>query len=109
MIIRCQDGRLLNAEYVVDWCNEALPVEPNAVEDDNAEPLYSINATRIDGTTVKVFTGTENDCYAHLDEIHTLLSQESHEVRVLYRALLKRTDKLDNAIRKFVAASTRRE
>ena len=92
MIIRCENGRLLNADHVVEW----------DIRTEGDEQTHTVNAKTVFDTSVDVFEGTESDCQARLDTIYVSLSEESTLLRHLCESLTKRDDKLSATIRRFI-------
>lgn len=97
MIIRCQNGRLLNADHVVEW-NKHTESEDN-------ETRHTVTAQTILDTSVEIFEGTAEECQLRLDEIYESLSEESNILRHLCNGLATRDDKLAAAIRRLIAVN----
>ena len=96
MIIRCQNGRLLNTDHVVEWDTQTEESEGN-------EERHTVTATTILGTSVEIFEGTQDECQTRLDTIYASLSEESTRLRHLCDGLAKRDDKLGAAMKRLVA------
>ena len=97
MIFRCQNGRLLNTDHVVEWENH---VES---EGDDNEQRHTVTAKTVLDTSVEIFEGTQDECQTRLDTIYTSLSEESTRLRHLCDGLAKRDDKLAATMKRFVA------
>ena len=95
MIFRCQNGRLLNANHVVEWSKQTE-------ESDDNEERHTVTARTVLDTSVEVFEGTQDECQTRLDTIYASLSEESTRLRHLCDGLAKRDDKLAAAIRRLV-------
>ena len=96
MIIRCQNGKLLNSDHVVEWDKQTEESEGN-------EERHTVTAKTILGTSVEVFQGTQDECQTRLDTIYASLSEESTRLRLLCDGLAKRDDKLAAAMKRLVA------
>ena len=96
MIIRCQNGRLLNADHVVEWDTKTEESEDN-------EEKHTVTAQTVLDTTVEVFEGTQDECQTRLDTIYTSLSEESTRLRHLCDGLAKRDDKLAATMKRLIA------
>ena len=94
MIIRCQNGKLLNSDHVVEWDKQT--------EGEGNEEEHAAIAKTILATSVEVFEGTQEECERRLGEIYASLSEESTRLRHLCHALAKRDDKLAAAIRRLI-------
>ena len=94
MIIRCQNGRLLNSDHVVEWDKQT--------EGEGNEEEHAAIAKTILDTSVEIFEGTQEECQIRLDEIDTSLTEERTMLRHLCHALAKRDDKLAAAIRRLI-------
>ena len=96
MIFRCQNGRLLNTDHVVEWDKQTEP------SDDNEEK-HTVTAKTVLDTTVEVFEGAQDECERCLGKIYGMLSVESRTLRHLCDGLAKRDDKLAAAMKRLVA------
>ena len=96
MIIRCQNGRLLNSDHVVEWDKQTEESEGNEEE-------HAAIAKTILDTTVEIFEGTQEECQIRLDEIDASLAEERTMLRHLCHALAKRDDRLASAIKRLAA------
>ena len=95
MIIRCQNGRLLSADHVVEWDKQTEESEDN-------EEKHTVIARTILDTSIEIFEGTQDECQIHLDEIYASLNEESNGLRHLCDGLAKRDDKLAAAMRRLM-------
>ena len=95
MIIRCQNGKLLNSDHVVEWDKQT--------EGEGNEEEHAAIAKTILDTTVEIFEGTQEECERRLGEIYGMLSAESTTLRHLCDGLAKRDDKLAAAMKRLVA------
>ena len=95
MIIRCQNGSLLNSDHVVEWDKHTAG--------DGDEQRHTVIAKTILATSVEVFEGTQEECERRLGEIYASLSEESTRLRHLCDGLAKRNDKLGAAMKRLVA------
>ena len=95
MIIKCQNGRLLNTDHIVEW-------DKQTEESDDNEQRHTVTAKTILGTSVEVFQGTQDECQTRLDTIYASLSEESTRLRHLCDGLAKRDDKLAAAMKRLV-------
>ena len=95
MIIRCQDGRLLNSGHVVEWDQQA--------EGEGDEQSHTVTAKTTLDTSVEIFEGTQDECETRLDEIYASLNEEGNTLRHLCDGLAKRDDKLAAAMRRLAA------
>ena len=96
MIIRCQNGGLLNSDHVVEWSKQTE-------ESDDNEEKHTVIAKTILDTTIEIFEGTQEECERRLGEIYGMLSAESTTLRHLCDGLAKRDDKLAAAMKRLVA------
>ena len=96
MIIKCQNGRLLNSDHVNQW-------DKQTEESDDNEERHTVTATTVLATSVEVFEGTQEECERRLGEIYGMLSVESTTLRHLCDGLAKRDDKLAAAMKRLVA------
>ena len=96
MIIKCQSGRLLNTDHIVEW-------DKQTEESDDNEARHTVTATTVLAASVEIFQGTQDECQTRLDTIYTSLSEESTRLRHLCDGLAKRDDKLAAAMRRVVA------
>lgn len=94
MIIKCQNGRLLEADHVVEWDKQ--------VEDAGDKQKHTVIAKTILDTTIEVFEGTEEECQIRLDEIYASRTEESNILRHLCKGLAQQDDKLAAAIRRLI-------
>ena len=92
MIIRCQNGKLLNSDHVVEWDKQTAG--------DGDEQRHTVIAKTILDTTIEIFEGTQDECQTRLDTIYASLSEESTRLRHLCDGLAKRDDKLGAAMRR---------
>ena len=76
MIIRCQNGRLLNTDHVVEWDKQTEEGEDN-------EEKHTVTARTVLDTSVEIFEGTQDECQTRLDTIYASLSEESTRLRHL--------------------------
>ena len=74
MIIRCQNGGLLNTDHVVQW-------DKQTEESDDNEERHTVTAKTILAASVEVFQGTQDECQTRLDTIYASLSEESTRLR----------------------------
>ena len=95
MIVKCQNGRLLNTGCVVEWDKHT--------EGEGDEQRHTVIAKTILDTSIEVFQGTQDECQTRLDEIYASLSEESNTLRHLCDGLAKRDDKLAAAMRRLAA------
>ena len=95
MIIRCQNGSLLNSDHVVEWDKHTAG--------DGDEQRHTVTAKTILDTSVEIFQGTQDECQTRLDTIYASLSEESTRLRHLCDGLAKRDDKLAAAMKRLVA------
>ena len=96
MIIRCQNGRLLNSDHVVEWDKQTEESEGN-------EEKHAAIAKTILDTSIQIFEGTQEECQIRLDEIDASLAEERTMLRHLCHALAKRDDTLAAAIKRLAA------
>ena len=94
MIIRCQNGRLLNANHVVEWDKDS--------EGEGEEQKHTVIAKTILDTAVEIFQGTQEECEIRLDEIYVSLSEETAMLRHLCEGLANRDDKLASSIKRLI-------
>ena len=78
MIFRCQNGRLLNTDHVVEW-------DKATEESDDNEQRHTVTATTILGTSVEVFEGTQDECQTRLDTIYTSSIGRKHKATPFVR------------------------
>ena len=96
MIIQCQNGRLLNANHVVQW-------EPPASVDEGEEKSYNIVAKTVLGTEVEVFRGESSECYFYFDNLSNTLIEDDKKLHQLSKDMAKRTDKLEMMTHRLIA------
>ena len=94
MIIKCQNGSLLNTDHVVEWDKHTAG--------DGEEQRHTVIAKIILDTTIQIFEGTQEECQIRLDEIYASLSEESNTLRHLCDGLAKRDDTLAASIRRLI-------
>ena len=97
MIIRCQNGRLLNSDHVVEWDKQQTE------ESEGNEAQHTVIARTVLDTTVEIFEGTQAECQIRLDEIDASLAEERTMLRHLCHALAERDDTLAAAIKRLAA------
>ena len=91
MIIRCQNGGLLESDHVVEW-------------DTHTEgETHTVIAKTILDTTVEIFEGTAEECEVRLDEIYASRTEEGNALRHVCKELAERDDKLEASIRRLTA------
>ena len=98
MIIRCQNGRLLDANHVVVW--------QRVTEGEGDTETHTVVAQTVLDTTVEVFQGTKEECAVRLDEIYAVLSEEGESLRHLCDGLAKRDDKLASSMQRLISRTT---
>ena len=94
MIIRCQNGNLLNSEHVVEWSKQT--------EGEGDEQRHTVTAQTVLDIPVEVFEGTQEECETRLGEIDGMLSEESTMLRHLCDGLARRDDKLAATVKRFI-------
>ena len=95
MIIRCQNGRLLEAAHVVEWGTHT--------ETEGDETTHTVIAKTVLDTTIEIFEGTEEECEIRLDEIYASRTEEGNALRHLCKGLAKRDDQLEASVRRVTA------
>ena len=98
MIIRCQNGVLLDSSHVVVW--------QRVTEGDGDTETHTVVAQTVLDTTVEVFQGTEAECVVRLHEIYAELHEDTRTLRHLCDGLAKRDDKLASSMQRLIARTT---
>ena len=96
MIIRCQNGGLLDTNHVVGWDKHTEETQDN-------EEKHTVIAKTVLDTTVEIFEGTQEECQIRLDEVYASLNEEGNTLRHLCKGLAERDDKLAAAIKRLAA------
>lgn len=98
MIIRCQNGGLLESIHVVNW---------DVVEDSTKKGRYMVIAKTVLDTDCEVFRGNEPECEDYRDWIQATLSEEPRMLRQLCDGLKERDEKLAAALRRLIEMNKR--
>ena len=94
MVIRCQDGKLLNSDTIVEWEKQT--------EGMGDAQTHKVMAKTILDTSIEIFQGTDEECDSQLYDIYQKLYEESNKLHELYKESAKRDDKLITAIRRLI-------
>ena len=98
MIIRCQNGRLLNSDHVVEWDTKTTG--------EGDEERHTVTAQTVLDIPRAVFEGAQDECERRLDEIYASLSEESTMLRHLCDGLARRDDKLAATVKRFIRTTS---
>ena len=95
MIVRCQDGGLLETDHVVRWGKQPHPHSKPGTE--------VVVAKTVLDTDVQVYEGTPEACDQYLEDINARRDEERTVLRHLCEGLVKRNDALAAAINRLIA------
>lgn len=95
MIIRCQDGGLLESAHVVQW--ESRAPQPKAKQ------VHTVIAKTVLGTDVQVFQGDAAECADYVARLERDVSEEPRMLRQLCNDLAKQDDTLRASIQRLAA------